>query len=572
MPVRFDTFRGETPKPNRWARDYRTASQAVDVDVKAGSLRPRDVPQLAQSLSDTGQGVVAVAIGGTCTFVGVDEPTKQVNARARSYFPQGGNVWYAGSDCMCYKLGVPAPTKAPTAAVMEDDEGTSTDQSVFQFFYTFVNKDDEEGDPSPPLGMPLTARDDDTITITVPAHTEEELDELFEDRPAEGWKVRFYVGNEAGNGNLLHEAPLGESAITHKYTLGDTLGETYVVDDYSTMPPEGVTSVVSMRGGFLAVSAEDMVHMSEVGLHNRWPRRHARRLGAPLLALETWSDLLYAFPQNDSPVVITSPEPASFSTYDTQIPWPCLSGASVANTGHGVMYASRSGIVSLRGSQGALETIELFDARTFKDFIPERIRAYANDGIYHAYGNDRPFTLDYQALSGKVEMTEETYTPTDVVVVDSVPYGRTRQQVWNYLPSARTLSKTFKWRSNIVHHANPVRYSKVQVRFDEDPKVFADFPHINQRELMPGAMAPGHADAMMTLPIETEAAVGIRMLGEDGRPLLANEVSVPDSKEQPINMRKNTDAFQVEVSANTEVLSITFYEHGGDQSAGRVPG
>jgi len=161
----IDEFSGIRPKAPRHALRRQEAVVARDVDLRNGRLQAWRERKDAGSVED---GVKSFFPYGCC-LLQWDECV-----HAATYLPDyeglyvSGRTAYAervaleGCDPYHYRLGVPAPTKAPTVAAV-----TACDRDVASraYFYTYVNRFGEESAPSLATNQ-LSVHDGASVTVS----------------------------------------------------------------------------------------------------------------------------------------------------------------------------------------------------------------------------------------------------------------------------------------------------------------------------------------------------------------------------------------------------------------------
>ncbi|MGI9251356.1 MAG: hypothetical protein ACR2PR_09170 [Pseudohongiellaceae bacterium] len=315
----------------------------------------------------------------------------------------------------------------------------------------------------------------------------------------------------------------------------------------------GLQKIVAMPGGFLAAHSDTWIWFSAVGRPTVWPREYRIRIGggAKIQTIERSVDSLYVFADGSPPVIITAQYPQSpFITF-SEVPWYCVSGGSVINTGHGLFYASRSGIVVLSGTGGRLLTDGMFDAGSFAKYITNIPRAASADGIYYLFSAHATLMIDTQGSGG-----------LQCVELSAIMKDAKHDAGKLYFINAGCLCELFggddyltgEWLSRILKYAHPQTPAAVQVFADyAETTITEHFGGIGSAEV--GANVIGGGDVIVD-SIQQQARTRIGLESPSGGAFDDITFFNPQAKTSKAG-RRFIDELCVRVRCNNPVRSIS---------------
>lgn len=537
-------FRGEYPKGSKWvARPENSAEKAIDCEVRTGAIRPLKLPLVIQRHIGTGlailnqQQVIETPI--PCNQEITDNQLIWVDSVRPMKYARRVDTPLVG-----YNLGVPRPKPNLTVTVQIGESLSDSNKLVFA--YSYVNRDGSEGE----LGGFVETRAahiDSTWIITVPAIEENDLTGYDK----EDMKRRLYVNRGAGMHFLKEIVGPNMGRVTYQETA--TTGELKIVRDSDALPPEQASHVLLMPGNFLAACTPDGVYFSEPSMHHIWPKNYKLTFGRKVLGIANNVNSLYVMLEGASPAIVIILSPDAPQVYYSEIPWACVSGQSVVNTGYGVFYVSTAGIVALQDSGGSLLTVNHFDETSFSEFNPARIRAYALNGTYTAYANgqDKSFQIDMHSLSQSPEITRTRAQPTDAKVVNNTVYGVRDKILRAY--GVKTLPRNAIYRTNLLRLPKPIDLRAIQVRADfKAQNTLFSIGGISEDQVTDIAL--GDADVY---PYEQTSDPSVTIKFYDSKDRLLDHLEIQDDgNDTPIELQR-VDAFYMIIYTQSEVHQIS---------------
>lgn len=456
------SFHGIRPKLSPLLLGTGHATDALDCDLRDGKLVPLLRPTAIANAPGGKDGLLVKPDGSVEAF---DHPVHQARVGNRTVFTteeETSTVRYKHmNDDENYRLGMPRPATAPTAVVANVGSGTEPVNDEL-FSYAYKNR---RGDIGYPSAHSEAAQVRHTGSVTLSG---------FAAIPAgEGWdttNARIVIYQNSTEGRRQPVAEIDAATAETTLVLAD-LNPAFPILHYSgdTVPPVGLQNLREHPNRFWVGFLGDKLRFSEVGNVAVWPPEYSLTSDAgEIIGLAVHVDRIYLFPKDGPPEVVSLTSPAVLQRSLTSIPYTCVSGASIVDTGAGVLYACNAGIVSMSGTNGVLVTRQHFDRRSFRAYRPDKIRAYEIDGVYTCYGNDRPFKLDILAASEPFDISEQTASPKDVKVVEGIAYGIRDGTIYSY--ETADTNRNMRWASGLLRLSFPQTFAAFQVRADFAPR------------------------------------------------------------------------------------------------------
>lgn len=499
--ITLSGFAGLSPKTSDAMASNGVASVCRDFFVRGGGLMPMKAPKMLSSAlinNAAAGGFIYSPNHADKKWVFTTKPVhqmlwreqriivsdssgipRQINAAANVALPQDGE-----NNIPQLRFVPPAATANNALSLTANQAGGQAGATDADIGYaaTFINEYDDE---STPITATIAAeRIASTVTLSIANIDNTNLNGATH--------VRFYRQSTAGSSYFI--LPGGDIPIanpTRQVTQAQKTQTTYLrlfnseagiplaSEQAVPLPGEdgGLKKIVAMPGGFLAAHSNTWIWFSAVGRPTVFPREYRIRIGggAKIQTIEQSVDSLYVFTEGGSPVIITAQQPPrtnnpAFISF-SEIPWHCVSGGSVVNTGYGVFYASKSGIVALRGTSGELLTQGMFDADSFAKYITNEPRAASADGIYYLFSNHATLMLDTQAIGG-LQCVELSAKMEDAKENDGTLYFVNDGCLCELFGGSNNL--TGEWISRVLRYANPQIPAAVQVFADYNPTTITE--------------------------------------------------------------------------------------------------
>ena len=287
-----------------------------------------------------------------------------------------------------YRLGVPAPSSAPTVSIAGAVDTTLTPNDV-SYVYTYVTADGREGPPSAPATV-VEMVDGQTATIGVPNETFASGNNL-----GTGSYKRLYRSN-TGSTNTQFQfvktiAVATESTTDNKdaATLGEVLpsgGWIGPPDDNSSLYPDGqLKGLIALAQGTMAGFTGKRFCLSEPFLPHAWPIQYRITTEEDIVAIASTSNGVVAL-TDGQPYFITGTEPSSMTAIRIDLAQACINEHSVVDMGDYVLYAGPDGLCAVQSASGSVVTKGMISVKQWNaDFNPTTIRAFMHEGTYVAF-------------------------------------------------------------------------------------------------------------------------------------------------------------------------------------------
>jgi len=297
-----------------------------------------------------------------------------------------------------YRLGVPAPSAAPTVVINNaaDDDLTPDDVS---YVYTLVTVFGEEGPPSSPSGA-VEKDNGQTATLTLATGSLPSGNYNF----GAGAKKRIYRSNTGStNTRFQFVAEVSYNAtsytdITESALLGEVLpSDTWIgpPDDDTNLYPDGpLQGLIPLAQGVMAGFTGKRFCLSEPFLPHAWPIQYRITTEENIVAIAGTSNGVVAL-TNGRPYFITGTDPSAMSAIRIDLAQACVNSRSVVDMGDYIIYAGPDGLCTVQGTQGVVATQGQISAKQWNDdFNPTTIRAFKHEGTYVAFHDGGGWVYD----------------------------------------------------------------------------------------------------------------------------------------------------------------------------------
>lgn len=266
-----------------------------------------------------------------------------------------------------YRLGVPQPSLPVSTTVT----GATTDPDLTEFrsyVRTYVSEMGEEGPPSEPTaqlgvgpgqsveitGLGLNAGDGTARNIT--------LQRIY----------RTNTGNSGAAFQFVAELPIATTTYTDSLD-GEDLVEVLPSADWYP-PPAGLRGLRLMANGVMVGFRGNEICFSEPYFPHAWPPRYRLTVDYPIVALGSFDTTIVVATQG-RPFIITGSHPDGMSQRELDLIEPCVSMRSMVSMGHGVVYASKNGLVYVGNGGANVVTGGIVTRQEWAAFQPSTIRA-----------------------------------------------------------------------------------------------------------------------------------------------------------------------------------------------------
>ncbi len=392
-----------------------------------------------------------------------------------------GRLYWAGSSGVkintmaridggspAFNLGVPAPEFAGVAVTPSGGGSTITVTRVY--ICSLVTAYGEEGAAS--ATFIASGLVDGTWTITA-------LNTLSYDtvKWANVTKLRLYRTITSDTGvdyRLVKEWDVGDAPASYADVLPDVDGASAPVYEAFewTPPPDDLTGIISVAGGFLAGFRGRELWFTPAYRPHAWPESYKIATEDDIVALGTFGNTVVITTKGE-PYAATgsTAEVMTLTKFDKVL--PCVSAKGLVATSGAVLYPSFDGLVSI--SAAGYDIISL--PYVTKDewlvrFSPRGIRASAYQNRYLAFYNSR--------FGFSIGFDDPTTGFTDIELdgVSSVDLDRTTGQTlvtvgdrvleWDDDRGDRLV---YRWKSKPFLIPKPCNFAVLQLRGDFQPVI-----------------------------------------------------------------------------------------------------
>jgi hypothetical protein len=490
-----DSFSGIAPGVSPRLLSEQFAQTAENVDFESGRLKPVTSDSDTFTLTNTARRSIFFYrdtnwLQWNDDGVSVVQGPIPADTLDRLYwtgedYPRMGTAAtiVAGSSypASSFRLGVPAPSAAPTITKTGDADDTQTPDDV-AYVYTFVTAFGEEGPPSPASNV-LERTDTETITIPLPSTEHPSGNYNF----GTGAKKRIYRSN-TGSTNTTFQFVAEVSFATTTYddssqsfALGEVLPSgTWIgpPDDDTSLYPNGpLVGLIAVANGVFAGFTGKRLCLSEPFLPHAWPIDYRITLEEDIVAIGSVTNGIVAL-TDGAPYFVTGVDPSAMTAIKLDIAQACVNDKSVVDMGEYLLYAGPDGLVAVSGGEGEVVTNGLISARQWNDdFNPTTYRAFRHENTYVAFWNGGGFVYDPRA--GEAALSNLSYTGEVRGGYMHPKDGELYIIVGNKIKKYRggTANKTLKWKSKQYVTPKPVSMGWVSVHAQAYPvtvRVWAD--------------------------------------------------------------------------------------------------
>ena len=375
---------------------------AQNMRLDSGVLKPLNGYTTGATLALTGHNINSIhlwKVGGNAYWLRFADNVNVIrspiadDAYSRIYWSgdtrMGGSLLYSytpavytggGSEYPInyYKLGIPAPTTAPTTVLITAAPTDEVSASARSYVYTYVGKLGEESAPSPPSTILICPNEGATVNINniifdVSATTGREI---------VGARIYRTIVGSTGNSDYLFLAEIALAA-TLPYVdsvADDGLSESLPTTTWSE-PRDGMHSLGLTAYGVAYAAKGKIVCLSEPFVPYAWPRNYELTCDNDIVAIGHYDSYLIVGTKG-RPVMITGIDPQNMSQAELPIIEACVSARSMVNMGAYAIYASPNGLVMASGGNAQLITDGIITGREWANYTPSSIHAYEYRGLY----------------------------------------------------------------------------------------------------------------------------------------------------------------------------------------------
>jgi len=298
----------------------------------------------------------------------------------------------SGYPVTTYRLGVPAPSNAPSIAQSGTVTATETPETR-AYVYTLVTSLGEEGPPSL-ASTTLDVTSTETVTVSMPTGNNPSGNYFFSSTA----KKRIYRSNtgsqftdfqfvaEVAFATTSYADTVKSSALSEVLPSGSWIGPP---DDNTSLYPDGpMLGLTAVGNGVMAGFSGKRFCLSEPYLPHAWPIDYRITLEEDIVDIAATGNGVVAL-TDGTPYFITGTDPAALTPIRIDLAQACVNKNSVVDMGEFVLYAAPDGLVAVSGSTGEVVSRGLISVDQWStSFHPTLIRAFRHEGTYVAFYNN----------------------------------------------------------------------------------------------------------------------------------------------------------------------------------------
>ena len=478
--------------------------------------------------------------------------------------PKGTNVNTSGSQSGTHtvffnqplKLGVPAPSVAPTLSVA----GGSVPTESRAYIYTWETAYGEEGPPSSP-SVTTTGNADGTWTVTVTRPTNGEAAQ----RNLKYTNIYRTVTSTSGVATYFLVAQIDIGTASYADSTVNVSGNNQLESLYWSEPPSDLKGMVAMPNGIVAGFRSNEIWFSEPYRPHAWPVAYSMSVDYPIIGLGVIGQSLMVL-TSVSPYTISGVNPAVMVMSRISSITPCASRGSIVSTPAGVLYACPDGVALATPGTVSLMTKSLLTKDKWQDSVPvTSLRAVLFNDAYYCWGSYQGVvfqtdTFQSDAFQGSDVTGGYTGAHIDFMnervafnkLTQEVPAFNTFSDVWTgevfilkagqvyWLDMSEDRPKTsYKWRSKIFSMPNRRNMEAIRVWFETYP----DSPTLNPVR-----------NTRLTQTLQVDQWGLVRVYA-DGDLVMCRELRV-DGEFMRLPSGFKAATYQVEIEARVKIISI----------------
>ena len=298
----------------------------------------------------------------------------------------------SGYPAVSYRLGVPAPSAAPSVAKSGTVAGDETPETR-AYVFTLVTDLGEEGPPSA-ASATIEVTSTEAVAVAMPTSSNPSGNYFF----STAAKKRIYRSNtgssftdfqfvaEVAFTATSYSDTTASSALSEILPSGSWIGPP---DDNTALYPDGpMLGLTAVGNGVMAGFSGKRFCLSEPFLPHAWPIDYRITLEEDIVDIAATGNGVVAL-TNGTPYFITGTDPAALTPVRIDLAQACVNKNSVVDMGEYVLYAAPDGLVAVAGASGEVVSRGLISVDQWNSsFHPTLIRAFRHEGTYVAFYNN----------------------------------------------------------------------------------------------------------------------------------------------------------------------------------------
>jgi hypothetical protein len=409
-----ETFTGIAPALSPRLLAEEVGQTAQNIDFESGKLTSITEDSTFQSTASSTITPYLLEYGGSSSWIEYTADVSVVpgpipgDTTGRVYwtgqtYPKVSRGDFISGGSTSYRLGIPAPSIAPTVGVGSVAADADLETVDVSYVYTFVSKWGEEGPPSPASTV-IELKPNQHPVVTFLSGALPTLSGLnFGSGGGEAAQMRLYRSNTGSSETQFQlvntSSIISYGATSHTDTTGSAaLGEVLPSDTWIGPPDEDVQfngsalypdgslqGLIVVAGGVMAGFVGKRFCLSEPFLPHAWPINYRITTEEDIVAIASTANGVAAL-TNGQPYFITGSDPSAMSAVRVDLSQACVNKDSVVDMGDYVLYASPDGLCAIQSASGRVVTEGQVSAKQWTaDFYPTLIKAFKYEGTYVAF-------------------------------------------------------------------------------------------------------------------------------------------------------------------------------------------
>jgi len=519
----------------------------------------------------------------------------------RAYYTDGSqpcffandNISGGGFDATAdfYKLGIPAPTTAPTIVA----PGAGANYRAY--VYSFVNSYGEEGPPSPV----------DSVSDYSTGYVKlDDLEAAPSDRAID--KIYVYRTNASGSGTaefqfvceatwfsestsyeigdfVIYATDLYTCTTNHSagawdaghFTQGENVADADLLSVFPKTtfdpPPAALKGLISLSNGSLAGFVDNQLYLSEPYYPHAWPTDYIIPVDSEIVGIANDGNLITVVTEGN-PVAVYGTHPSTMQKKRSSNKYPGLNIRSVISGNDGVFFVTREGLI-YSGTDGFSNiTLGLMEPDNWADYSPSTLAIYFFEKKLFAFDSvgNNGFFIDFSSVEiGKISLNifahaghvaDDGYfyiVADDTDIIDENDPPETMPLAVKKWEGSTTDFLLFVWKSEEILLDFNTNFSVAKIILDQE--FYDDVLELLDLEALNATIFTG--DLTGALGIDGPIAGGHEMAGDEmvtlGNLSLSAEVAFNLYADGELKKNKTIDVVKSVFRLSAGYLSDRFY-------------
>jgi len=337
---------------------------------------------------------------------------------------------------------------------------SETELTDRRYVTTFKTHFNEEGPPSDPSEM-IAVTDKHHVYFKIPS-------EVPAGRNIKSHELYRIVSGES-SGDFFFVKSIDVDGYDPDEFAEDTaedeeLASTLITTAFSP-PPDDLSGLVVLPGGFFAGFTGRTVCFSEVNYPHAWPEDYQLTVAHDIVSLGLAGGQLIVL-TDEVPYLCAGTTPEVMAVVQYTFRQACVSARSVVSANGSLFYASPDGLCVIAPGGADLVTGAILTRDQWQEFSPETMVAEVHDNVIYLYSDNAGICFELVPGAG-MRMTVSSLRPTALYAdpADDTLYAVINDEDGEpgYYAMNRGAYMDAAWRSKSVYYPKPFAFSWARV-------------------------------------------------------------------------------------------------------------